>query len=278
MIGPVIDNVNSEILGVSFVIVLFITVVALLVFFIYKNSTISQAIKKTFNVLLPVSLATYITLKILNKESPVNEYLIDGSVFLVFFSMILLIIVHLEKIQIILYGFIVALIAGFIMNRLGMSEGQYFIVIFFLLSSLGFIYLIFKTIPVCKVNKGGCRILLFFFGINSILNALFFLKFTENNPAFISVYDILGVAIFIIACLVLFISLPFSDFTEWHKTQKQSFKRLVLTPLIFFLIIFSLKFLLPDNTYKRIFFREYSENKKTYFEMKDYDIDFSKKN
>jgi hypothetical protein len=47
--------------------------------------------------------------------------------------------------------------------------------------------------------------------------------------------------------------------------------------LILFLLIFSLKFLLPGNVYRKIFFKEYSETKKIYFEMKDYEVDFTKK-
>jgi H+/Cl- antiporter ClcA len=110
-----------------------------------------------------------------------------------------------------------------------------------------------------------------------VVNALFFLKFTESRPAFISVYDIIGVVGFLLTCLALFIILPFSNFIEWSKSQKQSFKRLIIMPLILFLLIFSLKFLLPGNVYRKVFFKEYSEAKKIYFDMKDYEIDFTKK-
>jgi len=64
------------------------------------------------------------------------------------------------------------------------------------------------------------------------------------------------------------------DFIEWSKPQRQAFKRLIILPLILFLLIFSLKFLLPGNVYRKIFFKEYSETKKIYFEMKDYEVDF----
>jgi hypothetical protein len=38
-----------------------------------------------------------------------------------------------------------------------------------------------------------------------------------------------------------------------------------------------LKFLLPDTTYRKIFFKEYSEQGKVYFNMKDNEIDFTKR-
>jgi len=46
-------------------------------------------------------------------------------------------------------------------------------------------------------------------------------------------------------------------------------------PLLLFLIIFSLKFLLPDSTYRKIFYKEYSEKGAIYFDMKDYKVDFN---
>lgn len=255
-----------------------ISCIGLLILFIYKNSTISPAIRKTLIIIIPVSVTAYLFLNYLIWGSNLVEYITAGVIFIMLSSMILSLIILHDRIEWILSGLVFTLIAGFILNRLGVNEGQYIIIFSFLLSSLGFIYLLFKTISVFKTNKKAGRVLFIFYSVNGILNALLFLKFNEFRPAFFSIYDILGVVIFIVACLVLFIILPLSDFTEWPRAHKQSFKRLVVTPLIVFLIIFSLKFLLPDSTYKRIFFKEYSESKKTYFDMKDYEIDFSKHN
>jgi len=182
-----------------------------------------------------------------------------------------------EKIEFMLLGLIIVIIIGFIINRLGVEEGSFITPFAFLLSSIGFIYLVFKSIPVFKMNKSIGIIFMSFYSINATLNALLLIKFLSVNPALNSVYDTIGVVIFLIACLTLFIILPFSNFVDWSKSLKKSFKRLILTPLILFLFIFSLKFLLPDNTYRKIFFKEYSKKEKIHFEMKDYTIDFSKK-
>jgi len=71
--------------------------------------------------------------------------------------------------------------------------------------------------------------------------------------------------------------LPFSNYLEWPESQKKSFKRLIFLPFIFFLILFSLKFLLPENKYRKIFFKEYGGKEIIQFRMEDYKIDFTKK-
>jgi hypothetical protein len=174
-----------------------------------------------------------------------------------------------------LLGLIFVTVAAFITNRLGVAEGEVMISFAFLLSSVGFIHLIFKSISGYKANKLTGRLFTFFYTVIGILNTLFLLKFLGSNPYFNNFFDTTGVIIFLLACLSLFIILPFSNYIDWPGAQKLSFKRLIVIPLIFFLLIFSFKFLLPENTYRSIFSKEYSLEEKIYFGMKDYKIDFS---
>lgn len=276
LIGWGIDFMKSEILPIVFIILWAVNTVILLILFIYKYSTLSKGLKRLIVILMPVSLLLYILFAYVFKSSYLIGDLTEAAVFILIYSTVFSFICYFEKIETILVGLIITVLIGFILNRFGLSEGGFIIIISFLLSSLGFIFLVFKTIPAYKANKSAGRIFMVFYSVNAILNALFFLKFNEFRPAFSSAYDIIGVIIFLAACLFLFIILPFSNFVEWSKSQKQAFKRLIILPLILFLLVFSLKFLLPENVYRKIFFKEYSEAKKIYFEMKDYNIDFKK--
>jgi len=224
--------------------------------------------------LIPFLLLLYLLFAYVLKPSGLSEYITGGAGFFMIYSIVFSIICFYEKIGNILVGLIFAILIGFVLNRIGAPEGGAIIQVSFLLSSLGFSYLLFKTIRDFKSNKPTGRIFMLFYGAIAVLDIVFFLKFIEVRPAFNSAYDIIGVIIFLLACMLLFIILPFSNFIEWSKSQKQAFKRLIILPLILFLLIFSLKFLLPGNVYRKIFFKEYSEAKKIYFEMKDYEVDF----
>jgi len=253
---------------------------ALLGFFIYQRKTISTRIKKLLIVFIPASLLIYLLFRIFDSAVNLSEswyYLVFGIVYSIFASIILAFISYLEKMEIILLGLIPVIIFGFIINRFGIFEGETIIPFAFLLSSAGFIILIFKSIPLLKSERTKGMIFILFFSVIACLNSLFLIKFVSARPALTNLYDTIGVVIFLLACLAMFIILPFSNFTEWTKTQKLTFKRIIITPLIMFLIIFSLKFLLPDKTYRNIFFMEYSQKERFHFNMEDYEVNFSGK-
>jgi hypothetical protein len=193
-------------------------------------------------------------------------------------SLVLSLIVSLDKVEIILLCLIAAILVGFIINRLGFSDiGQIILVMAFGLSSVGFLYLSFASLKMIRENKIKGRIFVIFYFIFGALNVLLFLKFVSYQPEVSSIYDTFGVIIFLVACLTLFIILPFSDFIEWPKLQRRSFKRLVFLPFVLFLLIFSLRFLLPEDSYKKIFFKEYSQSEIIHFDMEDYKLDFNKR-
>ena len=260
-------------------IILFIGWAGALFFFIYKRTTISRVLMKTLVVMIPLLCLSYL-LTIINfkKSSFFDVYLDDLITMALFVSFILGAICYLEKIEIILMGLLFTTLTGFVLNRAGIAVGGVVIVpLGFLFSSIGFIYLTFRAIFKRDDNKNLRRMLIIFCGIIAALNIIFLIKFSEYRPALANIYDIIGVIIFLLACLALLIILPFSDFTEWTKQHRTKFKRIILLPLLFFLLIFSLKFLLPENTYRKIFFKEYGRKGVEYFDMKDYRIDYSKR-
>jgi len=205
----------------------------------------------------------------------VGESIVIGFGYSIILTIILAFISFIERVELILLGLIPVIIIGFIINRFGVSEGEFIIPFAFFLSAIGFIVLVFRSLPLLRTGKTKGLIFVIFYSVIAILNALLLIKFLGTRPALNNIYDTIGVVIFLFACLALFIILPLSNFTEWPAHQKQSFRRLIITPLIIFLLIFSLKFLLSDKTYRSIFFKEYSQKKTIHFQMEDYKVDFS---
>jgi hypothetical protein len=270
-----IENSDSFFYYMASIILWMTCTVAILVLFIYHRNTISRNIKIFLLAFMGLALVIYLIFRIFDLSLNTGASILIGFVFSFILSIILSFISYLEKIEIILLGLLPVIIIGFVINRFGISEGGFIIPFAFCLSSVGFILLVFKNIPLLKTDKIKGLIFVLLFIVIAILNALFLIKFLGSRPALNNMYDTIGVVVFLMACLALFISLPFSNFTEWPKFQKLSFKRLIITPLILFLIIFSLKFLLPDKTYRSIFFKEYSNKEIIHFNMEDYKIDFS---
>lgn len=262
-------------LYILFVFLWMISTGVLLGIFIYSRKTISAGIRKFLIVFMPASLFIYLFFRIFPSLIVSSEsvyYFIFGFIYAIIISIILVFISYLDKLEFILLGLIPVIIFGFIINRFGLVEGEVIIPFAFFLSSVGFIILIFQSVAIFKSERTKGMFFIVFYSVLACLNSLFLIKFVSARPALSSLYDTIGVVIFLMACLAMFIILPFSNFTEWTKTQKLTFKRVIITPLIMFLIIFSLKFLLPDKIYRNIFFMEYSQKERVHFNMEDYVI------
>jgi small-conductance mechanosensitive channel len=219
----------------------------------------------------------YLIIRIFGISVNVSAAIGIGFGYSLILTIILAFISFIDRVELILLGLIPVIITGFIINRFGVSEGEFIIPFAFLLSAIGFIILVFRSRHLLRTSKTKGLIFVLLYSVIAILNSLLLIKFLGTRPALNNVYDTIGVVIFLLACLALFIILPFSNFTEWPANQKLSFKRLIITPLIVFLLIFSLKFLLPDKIYRSIFFKEYSQNETIHFQMVDYKVDFSGK-
>jgi len=260
---------------VPFSIPWLLSLLILLIVFNYKRSTVGLGLKRFLFTLFCISAVLLLENEYVTYFLPTEEillfllYSLLLSIYLVFF-------IYLEMVEIILLGLIVIIILGFVINRLGSFLGNFIIPISFSLSALGNIFLTYKSMISFKEKRQMGKILIPMYALITIINTLLFIKFISNRPDLSFIYDTIGVIVYLLACFILLITLPFSDFIEWSNSQKLSFKRLIILPLILFLVIFSLKFLLPENAYKKIFFKEYSNEAKVHFGMKDYKVDFNK--
>ena len=244
---------------------------------LFRRKTVSRNFKGVLISLVCISglVFLYFIHSNIYHELPFFLYwsITDVSLITLISVSILFYFLYLHKTDIVIPILIMVILIGLFLNRVGLEREADVIILFgFGLFSISFIYASFRSLRDFLDNKFVGRL---FFSIGLILaicNTTFFIKFTMWEAAHISTIDFLGAIFFLIACLLLFALMPFSNFIEWSKRQKRLFYRLFLIPIIFLLLLFSLKFLLPETTYQKLFFKGYVEKEKTYFGMDDYKI------
>ncbi|MFH0757720.1 MAG: hypothetical protein V2B15_10570 [Bacteroidota bacterium] len=262
----------STVLGItSFAIAL-----ALGVLLIIKPSSIPSRFKALLFILYGIGIIfwfiTYIRL-------PRTDFLNDlkrtieeiGEIFVVGIVLLLLFIYH-DKTSHIISWLIPAIITGLVLNRMGAdSEAMYMIFMgYFLLSA-------------CILKEA--IISLFHFRKQLFLKRLFFLLclllcvctttlFFQNlsfTVKTLGVFDLIVIVAFLIAALSLLIAMPFSNYLEWPVMQKKHFIRIIILPTLFLFTMMSMRFVLPPDTYKKIFFKGHS-GAETHFQMEEYNI------
>jgi len=241
------------------------------------RSKLSPEQKKPFLILLVVSGLLLLIASIL----PLDKYLTFvyydtilaglGGVFVL--SSIYSITCYLNLFDNIFLGLFTGIVLGLVLNRFGIEEAGFIVGFCFFLSFYGFFFLGIMHSKKSKENRSFRRLISAFCYVNCFIFLLLFFKFSSEQPAFTRSLDAIGVILFLLASIALFISLPFSNFVEWLKSQRKTFYKVILLPLLFFLVIFSLTFLLPDSTYRKIFFIEFSTTEKVHFGMDDYESD-----
>jgi len=245
---------------------LFVICFILIALFLFKRETVDKTIKSVLLFLFLVSgIATLIilfadTFIYYNLSPDVYWMLADTS--------------HATLVSVsILFYLLVIIIAGLILNRIGMDDEAILLLILgFFFLGISIIYAGIRSFWDFKDNRFISSV---FFSLALILAfciTTFLVKFGMWEAAHTSTLDFFGAIFFLGACLILFAAMPFSNFIEWTKRQKKLFLRVFLIPMAFLLILFSLKFLLPGNSYQKLFFKGYTEMEKVFFGMKKYDI------
>lgn len=263
-------------------IISLIVIILAFIFLLYKRITLQAKLRKFLIILLSVTavfclLTEHISL--LNELLKHDLYwVIYVSIFAIFIlSSIYCFTSYLHRVENILLCLVFGILIGLVLNRFGINEASFIVGLCLFFTSYGFLFLSITTLKKLKENKYYGRLVSPFYFVIFFIYSILFIKFSSAQPAFTSTLDTVGAIIFILASITLFISMPFTNFTDWAKPQKQVFYKVILLPFLFFLIVFSLTFLLPDTTYRKIFFIEFSKKEKVHFRMDDYEIDIGGK-
>ncbi|KPK84489.1 MAG: hypothetical protein AMS27_09755 [Bacteroides sp. SM23_62_1] len=243
---------------------------------LYKRKTLPAKFKMvmyfSFTILvLILVLLEYLPLyKIIDPESlwPISD---SGAMILAYIT-VLNYLILINRLEILIPSFILVIVTGIIINRFGLNEAASPVLIGgFILSAAGFIILAVKSFISVRENRFFVILFSVYCLIITSCYILFMVRFTEYYPARSATIDTIAVIIFLLACVGLLISMPFSNYIGWKKEHQSLFKRVVLIPLVFVFIIFSLKYLLPENTYRNLFFRQFRGDK-IHFWMYDYEL------
>lgn len=249
---------------------------ALTILFLIKPKTIDSRFKIALFILLGVGAFFWF---LTYADHPGGEFLRKVWWTLDLLGMILsicaaflLLFIFLARTIILIPLFIIGIIIGLVLNRLGAdSEGGYFI-------HLGFLFLSIICLKEAITSLGLYRKKLFrrrLFFISCVLlcicNTLFFLQFVSYELSNFGIFDILQTIVFLITILILFIAMPFSNYLEWSKITRIRFKRLILLPAILIYLLLAVRFVLPTETYRKLLFKEHAGTE-IQFGMKDYEI------
>lgn len=270
------DDLIATMLFGLYIIGIFAVGIASLVFLITIRSRLRSKQKNKFLFLLAVS---GLLLLILEYLVPLNDYIafiyydtiLFGLVGIFVLSSIYALTCYMHFFDNIFLGLFAGIILGLILNRFGMELAGFIVGFCLFLSFYGLLFLAITHSIKSKENRHFRRLISAFCYVNCFIFLLLFIKFSSEQPAFTKPIDTIGVIIFILASIALFISMPLSNFIEWLKSQREIFYKVVLLPFLFFLIVFSLRFLLSDSTYRKIFFIEFSKTEKVHFGMEEYE-------
>lgn len=246
-----------------------------IIFLVRKKDTLQTNLRGFLVILLSITVVLFLLAKYVLPLDEIPARIIwmifDSLRGIIFLAGIYCFVSYLHKVEKNLFGFVFGIILGLGLNRFGFDEAIVIVVILLALSSFGFIFLAITSIK-GEDDKQYKRSVVPFYFVLAFCYAIIALKFSSYKPALTSTLDLIGVIVFLLSCIALFITIPFSNFIEWSKSQKQTFQKLVLVPFVFFLLVFSLKFLLPETTYQKLFFKDYAKKEKVYFGMDDYKI------
>ncbi len=259
------------------IILLLLLVIILAILMMVRKETIAKKIIRFMIILACVSgliylLARYV-IPLWRIDRELDYVVREGSSVIAVSMFILLYIIYFRFVEIIMPLSILLILAGLLMNRIG-AENEAVVILFlgFGFVSVGSIQASIRSLRYFEKNSFVRRLLLLLGFILAFCGAVFLVKFSSWEGAHTSTLDFVGAISFLAACLILFGAMPFSNFIEWTKKQKQFFYRVFLTTMVFFLVLFSLKFLLPGTSYQKLFFKGYAQKEKVFFGMKKYEL------
>jgi len=277
-----LDNLETfyNVLFAIVLILILISSILAIIFLLIKNNTVTKGLRGSFIIVLILAGFSYFFAEYLYNTVDIINFrqyfiILDSSAVIFFVSGTYCFISYLYRLEKILLSFIFIIVLGLVISRFTIDEARSVVAFMMALSSIGFLYLAITIIKRDDKRQFRMSVAPFYY-VLAFCYAVLAIKYASYRPALTFTLDTVGVIIYLLSCIGIFIMLPFSNFIEWSKSQKQNFKRLLLIPYIFFFLVFSLKFLLPEQTYRKIFFQDYAAKEKVFFDLQEYDIDENK--
>jgi len=266
--------VSTLLLFIGFTVLWFVEFSGELIFSVFLSMTgttvvllmtlKNERIYKAFLYSIPVTFLIYIVLGGLIESEQVMIYLI----IIIGYVLITNNIINYKRFDIIFILVTCLIIFGFLLRHWHYPGGA----LLFTISALTlFCYSIVFIVKAFRIKES--RYLSFVIMACSIilagLSAAFLLKIQHlpGRGILITVF----IPAYILATLIILLTLPGSNFTEWSGQQRKILTRGLLIPWLFFMYLLVTSALIPPyNVLKPFFFLEGKSSKEVHFDMKDY--------
>jgi len=237
-------------------------IITVIFMFSYKNAVF----RRIFILCMPALITLSFISEIIG-DRPILAYL-----FFMFFiyTVIVNLIKHFLRYDLNLITAIFFLIIGLYMKRLHTPGGSLVMTISIMLIATFLILIAIKAFRI-KDNRYLSRIMF----LCSIILAFLFISFVWKIQHWAGAGYLLAVSnpIFIVATLIILLTLPGSNFIEWTREQKKILTRGLLIPWLFMVyILCSTTLVPPQNEFKPFFFLK-SQGNEVFFDMKDYRLE-----
>ncbi|MBL7114066.1 MAG: hypothetical protein ISS19_19175 [Bacteroidales bacterium] len=237
-------------------------IITLVFMFSYKNTIIRRFLLLSMPILLIMSFIA---------EIIGNGQLVAYLFFLLFiYSVLVNLIIHFLRYDLNLIIVIFLLIIGLYLKRMHAPGGSLVMTFSMMLTAT---FLILIAIKAFKIKNNRYLSMVMF--LCSIILALLFIAFVWKIQHFPGAGLLLAIStpVFIIATLIILLTLPGSNFIEWTREQKKILTRGLLIPWLFMVYILCTTTLIPPRDEFKPFFFLRSQEKEIFFDMEDYKIE-----
>ena len=240
--------------------------VSLILTIIFMRSYKNSMLQKAFLLGMPVVLFICFLLDFIG----VPHFFIIFCYSILLYIVIVNLFLHMFRYDLNLIIVIFLLIIGLYMKRMHMA-GAGITMTFSMLLPTAFLILIALRSFKIKDNRYLASVMF----SCSIILALQFITMTWKTMHWSGAGYLLFISlpVFIIATLIILLTLPGSNFIEWTREQKKILFRGLLIPWLFVIYILGTTLLIPPyNEFKPFFFLR-DQDKEVFFNMKDYPLE-----
>lgn len=228
----------------------------------YKNRLLINILFWAMPVLLLLYFIAYIYVPI---EIPI-------AILFLFLCYVILVnlVVHFFRYDMNLIVLTFVIILGLLFKRFHMAGAGMIMTLSILLSAVFMLIIAIRALRI-KDNR-YLSIVIFSCGLILAATSVSFV-FKIQHWVGAGSFIMIMVPIFIIATLIILLTLPGSNFIEWTRQQKRILLRGILVPWLFFIYIIATTLLIPPyNQFKPFFFLK-EDTTKVNFYMEDYEVE-----
>jgi len=241
--------------------------VSLILTVIFMRSYKNSALRKAFLIGMPIVLFMSFIFELIGTNQFIILYL---SYAILIYLVAVNLFLHIFRYDLNLVIVLFLLITGLYLKRMHAAGSSIIMTISLFLMAAFLILIALRSFKIkdnrfLSIVMFSCSIILAFQFIAMVW------KIQHWPGAGLLLY--ISMPVFIIATLIILLTLPGSNFIEWTREQKKILLRGLLIPWLFIIYILGSTMLIPPYDEFKPFFFLRDQDKKVHFDMKDYEIE-----